>query len=169
MTRTSANSVSLLASTASWILLAGSLVFHSLANGAEPPKMYVDKGACPFECCTYREWTVTKDTDLFDAVDGKKKVGVAKKGSKVTGVTGEVHTVPLKMKDKEGNEFFLLTYQGEGFWKIWKDGSVKPDVEQDWKEDKRPNSTWWVQIKLKDGTTGWTKEAGNFGNMDSCG
>jgi len=22
----------------------------------KPPSIHIDKGACPFECCTYREW-----------------------------------------------------------------------------------------------------------------
>jgi len=75
-----------------FLFLTTLFIVSGLAYGSEPlPKVFVDKGACPFECCTYREWTVSKDTDLFDSVDGKKKVGVAKKGSKVTGVTGEVH------------------------------------------------------------------------------
>lgn len=142
-------------------------IFASASN--PPPKIFIDKGACPFECCTYREWTVEKDTEIFDKINGTKKVGKAIKGAEVKGLTGEVHTVPMKIKRKSGKEFFLLTYQGEGFWKIWQDGAVISNVEQDWKEDKKPTSTWWVQIKLKDGTVGWTKETGNFGNMDACG
>ena len=86
---------------------------------AKPPKIFIDKGACPFECCTYREWVVVRDTPLYDNIKSKKIIGKAKKGEKVQGLTREVHTVPLKVKTKDGKNIFLLTYQGEGFWKIW--------------------------------------------------
>lgn len=130
-----------------------------------PPKIFIDPGACPFECCTYREWSVKADTQLFEKIQSKKKIGQAQKGTFVTALTGEVHTVPLKMK--EG--FYLLTYEGEGFWKIWQNGKVKSEVKKNWKSEQRPQSTWWVQIKLPDGKIGWTQEVKNFGNMDSCG
>lgn len=134
----------------------------------EPPKVFIDKGACPFECCTYREWTVKKDTLLYDQVDGKKVVGKAIKGTRVTGVTGEVHTITRKVKVSDGQELYLLTYQGEGFWKVWQDGAVKTDVELDVSDEKWPDGTWWVQIKLKNGKTGWTKQPGNFAHIDAC-
>jgi len=134
-----------------------------------PPKLFIDKGACPFECCTYREWTVEKDTELYDSIDGKKIIGIAKKGSQIRGITGEVHTVPLEIKDNDGNKIYLLTYQGEGVWKVWDNGAVKTSVGQNWDGDPRPKSTWWVQVKLSTGIIGWTNKTGNFGNMDACG
>ncbi len=144
-----------------------SLIF-TFSNASPPPAIFVDKGACPFECCTYREWTVEKDTELFDKIDGKKIIGKAVKGTKIQGVTGEVHTIPLKTKTEKGHEVYLLTYQGEGFWKTWDDGIVKENVEL-LSIKKHPQSTWWVLIKLPDGKTGWTKNVENFGNIDACG
>jgi hypothetical protein len=140
----------------------------SLIAAEAPPKVFVDKGACPFECCTYREWTVEKDTQLFDAVDGKKTVGKAKKGTKVTALTGEVHTVPFKVKTNDGKDIYLLTSHGEGYWTIWEDGRAVAGVQENWKSTPVPN-TWWIQIKLSNGNKGWTKESDNFGNKDSCG
>lgn len=58
---------------------------EALTDGA-PPRVFVDKGACSFECCTYRPWTVDADTHLYDRPGGKK-VGMVKKGECVTGVT----------------------------------------------------------------------------------
>ncbi|MBS1969445.1 MAG: hypothetical protein JSU04_04025 [Bdellovibrionales bacterium] len=142
---------------------------RTLIAANAPPKIFVDKGACPFECCTYREWTTEKDTDLFDSVDGKKKVGKAKKGEKVTALTGEVHTIPMKVKTNEGKELYVLTSQGEGFWKVWEDGKVVENVTETWQTEKPVQSTWWIQIKLSNGVTGWTKESKNFGNKDACG
>ncbi len=31
-----------------------------------PPVPYVDEGACPFECCTYRDWTATAAVAAYD-------------------------------------------------------------------------------------------------------
>lgn len=132
-------------------------------------KIFIDKGVCPFECCIYQEWKVTKDTKLVDRIDGKTQVGVAKKGSRVEALTGEVHTVPLKVVDKEGKILYLLTYQGEGVWKAWDDGKVVEGIEEkDWEPRRMPEHAWWIQIKLKNGTVGWTKEPRNFGGNDSC-
>jgi hypothetical protein len=162
--------------------LASTLICCSTASAVTPPKIYIDKGACPFECCTYRAWKVTKDTDLFDKVDGTKIVGRAKAGQTVQGVTGEVHTKPMKVKVKthpgaeplpkeikNGDDVYVLTSQGEGFWKVWKNGRVISDVSECWDEANIPESTWWVKIKLKDGTTGWTKSSENFSGIDACG
>src|SRR6476661_2097404 len=30
-----------------------------------PPMPYIDKGACPFECCTYRQWSVKQPTAVL--------------------------------------------------------------------------------------------------------
>lgn len=156
------------------------IFFCPLVFADTPPSVFIDKGACPFECCTYGEWTVEKDVDLLDEINGRKVVARAKKGEIVRGVTGEVHTIPLKIKVsldstsassselRDGDEVYLLTYQGEGFWKVWKNGKVIDGVfEREGKE--RPQSVWWVQIKLKDGKTGWTRRPEDFGNKDACG
>ena len=143
------------------------ILFSQTLFALEKTQVFVDKGACPFECCTYREWTVIKNTVLFDAINGKNKVGTAKKVQKRMVLPEKFIRFPWKWT-KQGKEIYLLTYQGECFWKIWVDGNIKSDVEQDW-DDKRPKSTWWVQIKLSDGTAGWTKAVENFGEIDVCG
>lgn len=43
------------------LLFAASLALAATKPAAptsapKPPKVFVDKGACPFECCKYREW-----------------------------------------------------------------------------------------------------------------
>ncbi len=42
------------------------------ANAQQPPKVHIDRGACPFECCTYREWVAKKEIALVNAPNGKK-------------------------------------------------------------------------------------------------
>jgi len=75
------------------------------------------------------------------------------------------------------------TYEGEGIDKVWDKGETRDDGEvyelfengspklrKYWGESQsKPQSTWWVKIKLPDGKIGWTKDTDNFGNMDACG
>ncbi len=151
------------------VMVLLSQAFSSPAASPGPPPLFIDKGACPFECCTYRQWTVKRDTLLYDAVNGTRIVGRAAKGAKVRGLTGEVHTIPLKAKTKAGREVYMLTYLGEGFWKIWDNGAVKQSGDDALNAHARPQSTWWVRIGLPNGTVGWTKQPENFGNIDACG
>lgn len=163
------------------------------APNFDPKQIYVDKGACPFECCTYREWAVVADTTLFDTPNGSVVVGEVNKGEKIQALTGEVHIVPTPFdvvydtkRFKVGDRAYLLTYLGEGFQKIWSKGSIT--VEEVWFLDnadkgcKKPTSecwgrlqgeqksTWWVKIRMKNGKIGWTKQTENFNgqDMDSC-
>lgn len=141
----------------------------TFAAGAPPPKIYIDKSACPYECCTYRKWDVLKDTDLYDGVNGKKMKTQAKAGTKITAMTGEVHTEPLKIKDRDGKEIYLLTYEGEGTWTTWQDGAVVNGVQQNWSTDKTPKSDWWIQVKTPNfEAVGWTKESKNFSDPVGC-
>ncbi|MEK7745045.1 MAG: pentatricopeptide repeat-containing protein [Elusimicrobiota bacterium] len=159
--------------------------------GERPPTEYVAKGVCPFECCTYRTWDVLEDTELLDSPNGKKVVGKAVKGGAVDGLMGEVHLEPRPMAvvfDNppfvKGDIFFLLDPMGEGFSHYWLKGKVgEAEISSDeyclqpgdscWAEDVFPDKqekeqSWWIKIRLRDGSEGWTDKAENFGNMDSC-
>src|ERR1700737_4566206 len=86
--------------TSGSLLLGVLVVCASTARSTEeqkPPNVHIDKGACPFECCTYREWVARTDVTLLDIPNGKKVVGQIKKGEKVLALTGEVHSVPLRV------------------------------------------------------------------------
>jgi hypothetical protein len=82
-------------------LLLGPVVVPVIAAQAtgeqKPPNVYIDKGACPFECCTYREWIARTNVTLLDDPNGKRVVGRVRKGQKVLALTGEVHSVPLRV------------------------------------------------------------------------
>src|SRR3954466_4676007 len=78
------------------LLLLPTVVFFFLPQ-AKPPAVYVDKGACPFECCTYRRWKTDKTTVAYATPDKKAKaVGKFVAGTNVVAITGEVRTVPGK-------------------------------------------------------------------------
>lgn len=40
---------------------------EALPPGGKPPRDYVAKDACPFECCTFQIWDVYADTALYEA------------------------------------------------------------------------------------------------------
>src|ERR1039457_702107 len=72
---------------------------HACASDVDrPPKTFVDVGACPFECCTYKQWVVRDAVQLLDQPNGRRVVGVLRKGEAVTGLTGEVISVPIAVK-----------------------------------------------------------------------
>jgi hypothetical protein len=158
-------------------LVAASVIAAQTTGEQKPPNIYIDKGACPFECCTYREWVARTDVTLLDSPNGKRVVGQVKKGQKVLALTGETHSVPLRFIArydypdagvKAGDAVYLLHYLGEGHWKAWRDGKLfemaaSPD------KDSRPKTTWWVKLKTSSGAIGWTIEHHNFDNQDACG
>lgn len=108
-----------------------------------PPLPYLDRGACPFECCRYREWTVEADTPVRSRRDSKAPlVFTAKRGESVHGLTGVVVTVePGRVRVLQdgrmggddgvsvakGTLIYSLHYQGEGYSLLWHDGKTYSD------------------------------------------
>jgi hypothetical protein len=158
-----------------------------------PPVNYADYGACPFECCTYRRWSVVKDTVLY--TERSEKSGEAfhvRKGEHVTGLTGVVITLKpgkasvrkattigtgkRKTQVKPGDVLYLLHYEGEGIYKIWFRGSIyeneisaAADVNGKIQLMNEPDNVWWVKVKNSRNQIGWSKQTKNFGDMDACG
>jgi len=142
-----------------------------------PPNPYIDKGACPFECCTYREWAARQEITLVDSPNGKKRVARIHKGEKVRALTGEVHSIPMRVvaqmddldaKVKRGEVIYILHYVGEGAWQARHNGELVV-IENFSDKGPFPQSTWWVKVKTKSGIVGWTISHGNFSNQDACG
>lgn len=155
------------------------------------PETFIDKGACPFECCTYRTWKVEEDANIYNKPSGKRIVGKVRKGGSVEGLTGQVESCPILVTvtadhvDDNGNrfikgdKFYLLTYVGEGFFKAWFGGQLftmsglgvkNADSNKPfWAEaGQRYKHVWWKKIKTRQGTVGWTKED-VFSGDDACG
>lgn len=128
-----------------------------------PPLPYIDQGACPFECCTYRLWRAKKVVVAY--AEPKKGASVAftiKNGQQVTAETGFVVTSkagitkvlkPIKLgydKDskssapkplldlKPGELLYTLHYLGEGFDLFWYKGRVYSDQISSDKVDPDP-------------------------------
>lgn len=134
------------------------------AFGQEPPPLpYIDKGACPFECCTYRLWKAKEVVVAY--VEPKEGASVAvtiKKRQQVTAETGFVVTskagitkvlkpiklgydkdskdpVPKPLLDlKPGELLYTLHYLGEGFDLFWYKGKVYSDQISSHEPDPDP-------------------------------
>ena len=105
----------------------------------KPPDNYIAKGACPFECCRYGDWTVLEDTVLVSSPGSGRVVGRARKGSRAFGLTGEVHlrsepVVVLTAPESDGvltadelpknSIAFILDNVGEGYGHVYTHGKV---------------------------------------------
>src|SRR4051812_40135923 len=101
---------------------------------AVPPIPYDDEGACPFQCCTYRQWTVDWDTDLrADRRDDAPVAFHASLNETVQALTGVVTTTKAgravaarqitigaaRVVLPQGEPIYLLRNVGGGDWKIW--------------------------------------------------
>jgi hypothetical protein len=179
------------------ITMAVSVVVLSGQSGPRLP--YVNYGACPFEGCTYRPWSVLAETRLLAARrDGARVVTRVQPGESVRGVTGVVVTTKLgravvvrqrtigrrKMLVRPGDRVDLLHYLGEGYWKYSLRGIIDEEFIPDQpscKDNSRlfdecsiqmgevPATVWWVKIRTRKGQEGWTREHDHFGNKDRFG
>ena len=173
--------------------LAAFLPLSALAQ-KRPPLYYIDKGACPGECCTYRQWKTEITTRLFSHPDiHSRRVGVVHAGSTVSALTGEVHTIPSRFVAKTSHGryraadvLWVYTYIGEGVFKVWFSGRMREEqlefspfggssgnrCEKSatcWGElDQELRSTWWIRIRTPTGLRGWTNQGKNFSGADAC-
>lgn len=150
-----------------------------------PPMPFVDKGACPFECCTYRQWTAKQPTAILSAMKANASVAFrVGKGEHVRGMTGVViteragiaevlkSTTQDKVRLTRGDRVFLLTNLGEGFKKAWfkkRFFQAEPYDTATFKIVREPKSVWWVKIRNSKGEIGWSRQPEHFGHMDQCG
>ena len=157
------------------VFSAGTVVISQQA----PTLPYESPGACPFECCTYRTWTVEQDTPLL--ADRRERAPVkfrVRRGERVVGVTGVVVTSQFGRAAARssrhmgrqgqavapGDELRLIHYLGEGYWKYWfrdtVDEDFLPDVEncrRSAKSSAEMREACGVQIDEKPSTTWWVK------------
>ena len=118
---------------------------------AKPPTLpAVEWNVCPFEGCTYREWTAAKPVTLYSTWQtSRKQVGSVRRGEKVVGVTGLVVTFrpgrirldrdypdtndmrasPSEPALKRGDVLLTYTYRGEGFSAVWFGGTFYSEFD----------------------------------------
>ena len=103
-----------------------------------PPSVFINQGACPFECCTYQKWNPRKNITAYEKPDLNAKVlGIFKKGSTVVGLTGVVqaHANPFVVEKQTksinrkhtylpGDTLWAYDYLGEGSFNVWFKGEI---------------------------------------------
>jgi hypothetical protein len=174
------------------LLLSTLSPLTALAQKSPPPNIE-SWGVCPFECCTYRDWTADGDVPVHqrrdekspvvfrlrqgDPVDGITGVVVAKKPAPVT-VDRDVQDGFVKGKDapqlsfKAGDKVYMVAPLGEGTYRFWYRGkfytsgealTTMPGVEA-----REASFIWWKQVRNKAGRSGWTSSE-KFTHVDACG
>jgi hypothetical protein len=183
--------------------IRAAVVVTALASGClraavQRPEIYIDRGACPFECCTYRTWIAEDSIRLLERPDlGAAQVGMLQRGDTVVAETGHTASVPVPFVLRrairwEGRDFpagdtlWVLSYMGEGFFNV----RYKDEVISDFCLGFSPHggtygtrcdscaighlereleSEWWARLRLPDGTVAWTNQPFSFGGIDACG
>ena len=135
---------------------------------------FIVKDACPFEGCTYGEWEVIGDTNVFHSPNKESMiVGKLKKGSKAYVLTGVEYIIPgeAKITGKPyshtedfdpSRQVYILNYLGEGYSHIFHNGKYfdtkiartksqcaqTPNWRYCWvKVLREPISNWWVNVR----------------------
>ena len=106
--------------------------------------LYVDRGACPFECCHYGRWRTNAPTTLRAAADSSSApVATLARGDLVRAATGDVHVhpglfvvrrpIPAYAREanppavvdtfRVGDTLAVFTSVGEGGWKLRRTGA----------------------------------------------
>jgi hypothetical protein len=160
---------------------------------ADDDTVYVDKGACPGECCWYGEWFAIATMPLIASPSDPTVVADIHRGERVMALTGEVHTIPSRFIVKKprppykvGDIIIVYTYLGEGFfrvrhqgrifeenlgfspWSSFADNRCQDSMDCFGQLTTEYRATWWIQIRTQGGVTGWTDKADRFSSDYGC-
>src|SRR5690606_5918950 len=160
-------------------------------RAAVPDSVLIRAGACPFECCLYREWTAEDEIPVLTAVRGAPQFTIPA-GQRFQADSGTVHVTDVMVVAVEdsvgdppywsfarGDTLVVLDYVGEGRYNVWQGGRVL-QAEGFWGAGApvgnattygRWASEWWVHATLPDGRSGWFLASPDvrFAGADGCG
>lgn len=157
-----------------------------------PDSVLARRGACPFECCVYREWVAEGPIAVVGSQRerGRPRFTIAP-GERFRADSGNVWITGLMLVAVQqpvadspywsfiaGDTLVVLDHLGEGHFNVWHAGRVL-DVEGFWEAWQgrggartlgAPGSEWWVHVTLLDGRTGWFEAAPDvrFSGADAC-
>ncbi len=154
------------------------------------PIVYIDKGICPGEGCSYQgSAKVVRRTTAYAAPNAKSApLFNLAAGNVVSSLKSEVHTVAGRFvvkrsygKYRMGDVLWVYTYLGEGVFRVWYRGKMYEEqlefspwggsagkrCEQDdkhcWGElEAELKMTWWLKVRNKNGRVGWIRVNGNL-------
>src|SRR5581483_4101633 len=163
---------------------------------AAPPMPYVDKGQCPFECCTFGTWTANRRTAVLRAARADAPVAFElAKGETVRVPTGDVVTVRAgrvralrattigedgdATRLAAGDVFYdlhhvevldeLVWFRGHVFVAETRADRPGPAIDHPELEVlELPIVQWWVEVHDAHGHVGWTMRTDDFDGEDSC-
>jgi hypothetical protein len=166
----------------------------SYALQPAPRLPFLDWNACPFEGCTYGEWTAAASVEVFDTwKPSRRRIATIPTDAVVTGVSGVVITSKpgvirlnedLPQDDlRRGDTILTYTYRGEGFSAVWfkgrfyrgyditfakwPDGSGCLGNDCAGKYVDLGEKVWWAKVKMKSGVIGWVNmNKAKFGGVD---
>ena len=149
------------------------IMSSAICQESEPKAMpaptlpFYDWKACPFEGCSYRQWTARKAAVLFNTWKrDRRPIARISKGEAVTGITGVVITSrpgTIRMdRDlpennlKRGDLILTYTYRGEGVSAVWFKGRFDPELAvQDTRRIKQIGDELCLKLRiLVDGFNG---------------
>ncbi len=152
------------------------------AVSAEVPEIFVDSGACPGEGCGYCGlYVALSDVPVYEKPSRtSRKHGEIPSGDTFISKRGEVHTIPTRFeihrehKDfKASDEVFALTYLGEGYFRVFLNGTLTQanlgfspwggsggktcnNPKRCWgRLVKELEFTWWIWVIAESSMEGW--------------
>jgi hypothetical protein len=164
------------------------IVSSAICQESEPKAMpaptlpFYDWKACPFEGCSYRQWTSRKSVVSYDTwKKDRRPIAEISKGDVVTGVTGVVITftpgvirVDRDLADgnlRRGDTILTYAYRGEGYSAVWFKGTYYSEFDisfTKWPDGQGCGGShcaatyvnlgkkvWWAEVKLKSGRMAW--------------
>jgi hypothetical protein len=159
-----------------------------------PNLPFFDWNACPFEGCSYREWTAEAAVDVFDTwKTNRTSIATLTAKAVVTGISGVVITnkpgVIRMDRDapqndlRRGDTILTYTYLGEGFSVVWFKGKFYREYDitfAKWPDGSGCGGThcaatyvdlgekvWWAKVKLRSGVVGWVNmDKAKFSGVD---
>ena len=172
---------------------------RTTAPGGGDRGVYVARGVCPFECCTYRDWVLETPATVRPTPDENAPAAFAlEAGTSIRADSGNVYVTspgiviadrPFPVAETPGaptvaagDTLYLLDSMGEGFFHTRYKGRVYESSGAAWFGGGPPGSTtsgrlvrgaesdWWVHVTLSDGRTGWIMmDDIRVDGADACG
>ena len=162
-------------------LLSVFVLAAALGQSTDKPRVpYEDWGICPLEYCAYGRWTAQATMSAHATRSLKSPVVfTVRPHRKVTALTGLLATTTAgivrfprdvelgTLKVRAGEDAYLLTYEGEGMYRVWFKGQSYTHAGPICDETlgrvrecvgsilKMPTHEWWARIRNAKGQVGW--------------